>query len=60
MKKHQELIRKIQSCNLSKEDKKQLLDILNDENSNYDDFLKVFISILKLGHEFSKFLDFGP
>lgn len=60
MKKHQELIEKIQTSNLTTDEKNQLIDILNKEGSNYDDFLKVLLSIFKLGQEILNFLDFSP
>jgi hypothetical protein len=60
MKKNQILISRIKSSNLSAEEKKQLIEILNDENSNLDEFLKLLISILKIGSEFLKILDISP
>lgn len=60
MKKKQILIQKVQSSNLSAEEKRQLIEILKDENSNLDEFLKLFISILRLGHELLKILEIDP
>lgn len=51
------LIKKIQESNLSRLDKKLIINELNKENINFDDFIKNFINIFKVGNELLKLFD---
>lgn len=51
------LIARITESNLAETDKKLLIEILKDENKNYDHFVKTFIDIMRIGKVAFKFLD---
>lgn len=57
MQKFELLIEKIKKCNLSKEDKKTLIEILENKNPDLDHFINTFITLCKLSTEMLKFFD---
>lgn len=58
MEKIELLIENIKKCNLSLEDKKILLEKLENENPDIDGFLQTFLLVCKVGKEVLKYFDF--
>lgn len=58
MDKYQLLIKKIEQTNLSDKDKKLLIGILKEDDIDLNKFAKTFLTVLKIGKELLKLLDF--
>lgn len=57
MKNIENLIQHIKQCNLSEDDKRELISILEGQTPDINKFLHTFLNIMKVGKEVLKFYD---